>query len=95
MRIHDLKIMDEFADDVYSGEKPFEIRENDRGYQKGDRINFKVISADSFKDCSKHPLNDIQFEITYVLSGWGLENGFVALGIKEVSIYQKKYKDSL
>lgn len=36
MKIHELKLNIEFCDAVLSGEKSFEIRENDRGYQKGD-----------------------------------------------------------
>ena len=40
MRVHDLKILNDFADSVVAGDKTFEIRENDRGFQKGDFIKF-------------------------------------------------------
>ena len=43
MRVHNLKILNDFADAVVMGEKPFEIRKNDRGYQKGDYIKFQAI----------------------------------------------------
>ena len=39
-KTHKLKILENFADDVYIGNKNFEIRKNDRGYQKGDTIKF-------------------------------------------------------
>ena len=35
---HQIKILESFADAVYSGEKNFEVRKNDRGYQKGDVV---------------------------------------------------------
>lgn len=40
---HELKILKSFADAVYSGDKTFEIRENDRGFQKGDKVIFKAV----------------------------------------------------
>ncbi len=77
--MHNLKLREEFADAVYNGEKTFEIRLNDRGYQKGDRVTFTVIDANGSK--REHPLNEIEFKISYVLNGWGLKNGYVAFGI--------------
>lgn len=38
MNIHDLKIYPEHYNNVKSGSKTFEIRENDRGFQKGDKV---------------------------------------------------------
>ena len=31
-----------------------------------------------------HVINDKRYEITFILNGWGLKNGYVALGIKEI-----------
>lgn len=36
MKIHELKIKDEYAAWVYGGYKRFELRKNDRDYQVGD-----------------------------------------------------------
>lgn len=83
MRTHKIKILKDFADAVLSGDKTFEIRENDRGYQKGDHIRFKVLDDGRFKN-DGHEINSLEYEITYVLSGWGLKNGYVALGIRRV-----------
>lgn len=85
--IHCLKIQEEFADAVISGDKCFEIRLNDRGYQRGDYIKFTVMEG-SFK--KQHLLNECAFEITYVLNGWGIKEDYVVLGIKEVGKEDEK-----
>ena len=82
MTTHDLKILQGFADAIISGVKLFEIRKNDRGYQKGDHIIFKAI--DGLGLGTEHEINSREYEITYVMNGWGLKNGFVVLGIKQI-----------
>ena len=79
---HKIKLQKEFADSVLSGDKCFEIRKNDRGYQKGDMVQFQVM--DGMYEAYNQPLNKITYEITYVINGWGLENGYVVFGIREV-----------
>ena len=84
MKTHTIKIIDDFADAVASGDKTFEIRKNDRGYQKGDFVRFVVVDKSGIE--IKHPLCEWRkhtYEITYVINGWGLENGYVVFGIKE------------
>lgn len=80
--LFELKLNEAFCDSVLNGEKTFEIRYNDRGYQKGDRIRF--IPIDNDKRQIEHEVGKRIYEITYVLSGWGLENGYVVFGIREV-----------
>lgn len=80
MANHCIKILDTFANAVYNGEKTFEIRENDRGYQRGDTVTFRVIPENIY-----HGLNSKVFGITYVLSGWGIKEGYVVFGIKEIT----------
>jgi len=80
--LHHLKIKEEFADAIVRGEKTFEIRINDRGFQKGDLIEFITVQEDlPFPDC--HPIHNRTYEITYVMNGWGLKNGYVVFGIRE------------
>lgn len=81
-RIHKIKLGKEYCDSVYYGDKTFEVRYNDRGYQKGDLIRF--IPVDGLYSIF-HPISDKEYEITYVHSGFGLEEMFVVLGIKEKS----------
>ena len=83
MKVHEVKIYESYADDVLSGEKTFEIRNNDRGYQKGDRIKFNVMhEGRAFLLPSDMVLPE--YEITYVHSGLGMKEGYVALAIKAV-----------
>lgn len=78
---HEIKLQKEFAAAVMSGEKNFEVRYNDRGYQKGDYIKFKVMDGSM---SIFHPLNNLYFKITYVLSGWGIKENYVVFGIEYV-----------
>jgi len=82
MRTHKLKLALAYCDAVLSGEKSFELRFNDRGFQKGDRIQFQC--TDGVDTCS-HKINKEEFVITYVLAHRGLADEWVALSIKKVS----------
>ena len=80
--IHKLKILEPFADAVASGAKSFEVRKNDRGYNAGDLVQFEPVRDDLLSTAIRdHPVGGKTFEITYVLSGWGIESGYVAFGI--------------
>lgn len=79
--MHKLKLREEFADAVLSGEKRFEIRLNDRGYQNGDLVEFTV--KNEYGIVIDHPLNGKKFRITYILSGWGLKEGYVVFSITD------------
>lgn len=83
--IHELKILSSFVRPILDGSKTFEIRENNRGFQKGDRVQFKVVSDDWSRKNSSivYEFEHKVFEITYVINGWGLKNGFVVFGISE------------
>ena len=83
--IHELKIFSSFVRPILSGDKTFEIRENDRGFQKGDWVQFKV-NSDNWTNKNQSVVREFEhkvYEITYVINGWGLKNGFVVFGIKE------------
>lgn len=80
IRLHELKLSREFQDAVLSGEKSFEVRFNDRGFQKGDRVKFWVTDRKNVDE----PLDEKVYEITYVLSGWHIEPNYVVFGIKPV-----------
>lgn len=80
---HDLKIQKPFADAVVEGRKTFELRYNDRGFQAGDTIRFTAMNR-AYSADSTHPINAREYEITYVLEGWGLKQNWVALAIREL-----------
>ena len=79
-KTHEIKLSREFQDAILSGEKSFEVRYNDRGYQKGDFVKFRVTDRVNVRE----PLDNVLFEITYVLSGWHIEQDYVVFGIKRV-----------
>ena len=82
--IHDVKIRRHFADAVECGDKTFEVRFNDRGYQRGDWLRFRVIepgTGETIKDITDHPLYGEERRITYVMSGNGISPGYVVLGL--------------
>lgn len=76
-RTHKLKILEDFARDIVMKRKTFEVRKNDRGFQTGDDVEFTCIGNPN------HTINFMKFEITYVLNGWGIKQGYVVFGIKE------------
>ena len=79
MSHHILKLKQEFWDAVKSGDKCFEVRLNDRGFQKGDTVSFNDLGGGVM--CTREYVPYI-FEITYVLSGWGIKEDHVVFGIK-------------
>lgn len=97
MKTHDLKLSIEFCDAVLSGEKTFEVRKNDRGFQTGDLIRFIPTdgtfcrsSDGTVKEHAKHEISGHTYKITYILNGWGIKNGYVVMGIREEGFYGKK-----
>lgn len=80
---HEIKILESFADAVFRGDKKFEVRKNDRGYQRGDFVQFIPIYDSDKLPMTSHPLYKKKYCITYVLSGWGIEEGYVVFGIAE------------
>lgn len=78
MNIHLLKLNEIYANDVYNLVKRFEIRKNDRDYQVGDIIRFTVVNSGVIIE---HPINYVDFVITYKFDDFGLKNDYVILGI--------------
>jgi hypothetical protein len=89
---HELKAWMPYYESVLSGEKPFEVRKNDRGFQRGDVLLLRewdqrkaeresLASADSHytgRRCKR--------VVTYVLTGesFGIRDGYCVLGLREV-----------
>ena len=77
---HHIKLSHHYADAVLSGQKNFEVRYNDRRYQRGDKIVFTVV--DDARIAMSHPLSRETYIITYLVHGYGLEKGWCVFGIK-------------
>ena len=82
MTEHHIKLKAQYCDPVLHGEKTFEVRDNDRGYQKGDYIVFIPVSEDETQIF--HPIEKEEYIITYVHSGLGLKEGYVVFGFENV-----------
>ena len=80
--------------DVLDGKKTFEIRFNDRGYQVGDLIVLKETKFTGQQMREGSPLiytgREMQKQISYILSGYGLQDGWVILGITDFDNQQAK-----
>jgi len=88
--IHRLKCLPQYYDAVERGEKNFEVRRDDRGFQKGDQVVLMRTREEKHQqheveiDADGKPIHTIQREIWYVLTGgqFGIEPGFVVLGLQ-------------
>lgn len=70
---HELKIDDVYLQAKLAGDKLFEIRCNDRGFQKGDTVVYRIDADDP---CN---VRIIYFEITYV-TGYMQQQNYVVFG---------------
>lgn len=91
MKIHELKILAEYAAAVALGKKRFELRKDDRGYEVGDLIHFNVISGKSDPDWEACNLTLMDsnnlYRITYILRDvpqYGLAEGYCIFGIERL-----------
>lgn len=94
--IHELKIKQQYADRIFDGVKNFEIRKNDRDYQVGDIIIFKVLDNGYVYEYidNSHPLTDTGWKIIYIHTGLGMKDDYVVLGIKRMEIVTNLCKGS-
>ena len=79
MKIHDKKLIQPYFDDVWNGNKTFEIRKNDCDYQIGDFL----ILHEFDKKTDKYTGDWILTKIIYKIENFvGIEQGYCVLGIK-------------
>ncbi len=86
IKIHTLKCWPEYFDAIECGDKKFDIRKDDRGFQRGDFVHLQRTSEDNkykvdydLRGAVKHSLSR---QIKYILTGgqFGIEAGYVILG---------------
>jgi hypothetical protein len=91
MKIHELKTDTEVFQESLGGNKPWEVRRDDRGYKVGDRLRLRetLYSADDMKDGKplKYTGRELVVEITYILhghnAGYGIEDGWCVMSCFE------------
>lgn len=86
-REHILKCLPPYFSAIRSGEKAFEVRRDDRGYQKGDVLVLREWSPTFNSACSfgiGFTGNQECREISWILTGgqYGVEPGYVVLALK-------------
>lgn len=88
MKTHYKKIMPQYFNEVVNGNKTFELRANDCGYKKGDKLILQEIIIDIRTMSKTYTGNEIEKEISYVFKDelYGLESGYCILGLKPEGI---------
>lgn len=80
--IHEIKIQKDYADRIIDGVKKFEVRKNDRDYQRGDYLKFIVM--DGIWEEPTHKLTGTEWKIIYIHTGLGMQPDYVILGIERI-----------
>lgn len=83
--VHDLKILPEYFRAVKSGEKTFEVRFNDRNFQKGDMLHLREWNG------SEYTGESIYVEVTYILNKSDFcKDGYVIMAIRKMEQKEQK-----
>ncbi len=87
-RVHELKTWPVYFDAIVSGEKTFEVRRDDRGFQKGDIVELQRTTPGDLHRVD-YTLQGkvkalIRFEIGWILTGGqlGIEPGYVVFSLR-------------
>lgn len=84
-REHVLKCWLPFFEVVMYGEKTFEVRKNDRGFQRGDTLLLREWDPDANYGSGRYTGREGLKVVTYVLGGFaGIEDGYVVMGLRDV-----------
>ena len=81
MKQHELKILPQYFQRVWDGTKTFELRKDDRDYQRGDILVLREW------DGEKYTGSAICVKVTYILQDaekYGLQDGYVIMGIRHI-----------
>ena len=90
---HILKLNSRYVGEILRGAKRFEVRNNDRSFQRGDEVMFTVVNdqgepieagRSEIKEMY-HTLEEMVFRITFVVTGYGLKEGYCVFGFEELT----------
>lgn len=87
MTEHVLKTIDHYWDALADGSKTFEVRKNDRAFQKGDTLILERWENSRLGLRQSSPRQLLSAKVTYLLQGgqFGIEPTYCVLGFKKVS----------
>lgn len=84
MKTHELKTLPEYFEQVWSGNKRFELRKNDRDFQENDILILKEFNSEN----NTYTQREIWCTISYILKDFtGIEKDYCILSIKNVQTY--------
>ena len=92
-KIHELKILPQYFQAVKSGEKTFELRKDDRGFQVGDILMLKEFNLNEKYETiegaetyfsGRKILRQINYILKDETESMGLNKGYAILGIKPI-----------
>lgn len=83
---HELKVVPPYIHAISSGEKKFEVRRDDRGFQRGDILWLREYDA-SKSSPLRYTGNDEYVQVDWILTGgqFGIEPGYVVMSISVLS----------
>lgn len=94
-RVHELKTLPPYFEAAQRGEKTFEVRRDDRGFQRGDRVDLikygpcKPTGGDGYMNeyddwCAREEGLRLSFRIGWILTGgqFGIEPGYVVFSLE-------------
>jgi hypothetical protein len=87
---HELKTLPAYYDPVARGEKTFEVRRDDRGFQKGDTLILREFLRNPpgltqyERECNQYTGRSLRCKVLWVLTGgqFGVEPGYVVMAIE-------------
>lgn len=86
VREHELKCWPAFFQAILDGDKTFEVRKNDRGFQKGDVLRLREYDPTTsyVYPSGRYTGRDLLMVVGYVLSGFpGIQDGYVVMGLRD------------
>lgn len=72
MKLHEIKLLSEYAKPKLKGLKPFEIRKNDRDYKVGDLVRYIVPDNAQLNEAFKNTL----YRIVYI-TDYAQQEGYI------------------
>lgn len=82
--MHDLKVWPDYFAAIDAGEKPFEVRRNDRGFAVGDTLRLREYEPGP----DEYTGREVKRRVSYLISGddamgyaFGIRPGFVVMGL--------------
>jgi len=79
--MHQLKTWPKYFQAIKGGDKTFEYRKNDRGFEKGDILNLLEYNPDT----QQYTGDELHVKVTYILEGqMGIIDGYAIMSIEVI-----------